>query len=48
MTHLARSIAVKRFTAHINIFTDEDICLAIAELAAVKYADFHHFAHLLS
>jgi hypothetical protein len=48
MAHLARPIVVKRLTSNINIFIDEDICFAIAELTLVKDADFHHFAHLLS
>jgi hypothetical protein len=35
MAHLARSIAVKRLASRIDIFTNEDICFAIAELATV-------------
>ena len=42
------SIAVKRLTSCINIFTDEDICFTITEFAMVKNAYFHHFSHLLS
>jgi hypothetical protein len=32
----------------INIFIDEEIYFAIAELAPVKDADFNHGTHLLS
>jgi hypothetical protein len=42
------SIAVKRLTSCINIFTDEDICFTITEFAMVKDADFDHGYHLLS
>jgi len=44
----ARPMAVICLVSRINIFTNEDICLAIAELALVKDADFHHSTHLLS
>jgi UDP-3-O-[3-hydroxymyristoyl] glucosamine N-acyltransferase len=48
MAHFAWSIAVKRLASRIDIFTNEDICFAIAELTSVKDADFHHISHLLS
>jgi hypothetical protein len=48
MTHLVRSIVVKRIAICINIFTDEEICLSIAELAKVKDTDFDQGYHLLS
>jgi hypothetical protein len=48
MAHLARLVAVKSIAIGIYIFADEDICLAIAELTTVKYADFDHSYHLLS
>ena len=48
MAHLARAIAIKRLASRIDIFTTEDICFAIAELTAVKDADFDHVYHLLS
>ncbi len=48
MTYLTLSIAVKHIASRINILTIEDICLAVAELATVKNADFDHGYHLLS
>jgi hypothetical protein len=48
MAHFAWSIAVKRLASCINIFTNENVCLTIAELTTIKNTDFHHFAHLLS
>jgi hypothetical protein len=35
IAHLARAVTVIRLAIHINVFTDEDICFTIAELATV-------------
>jgi hypothetical protein len=48
MAHLAWSIAVKHLAMRIDIFAFKYICLTIAELTAVKDADFDHVYHLLS
>jgi hypothetical protein len=48
MAHLARPKAIKRLASRIDIFTNEDICFTITELATVKDTDFDHGYHLLS
>jgi hypothetical protein len=48
MADLAGFIAVKRLASRINIFANENVSFAIAELATIKNADFDHGYHLLS
>jgi hypothetical protein len=41
------SIAVKRLASRIDIFTDEDVCFAVAELTTIKDKRFDHVPDLL-